>query len=31
MSRFVIAVRQEDKRMDNSVVEHALELAIKRD
>ena len=28
---FLIAVRQEVKRIDNSVVVHALELAIKRD
>ena len=30
MSWFLIAARQEVKRIDNSVVEHALELAIKR-
>ena len=31
MTWFLIAVRQEVKRIDNSVVVHALELAIKRD
>ena len=30
MTWFLIAVRQEVKRIDNSVVVHALELAIKR-
>ena len=31
MTWFLIAVRHEVKRVDNSVVLHALELAIKRD
>ena len=31
MTWFLIAVRQEVKRIDNSVVVHALELAIKRE
>ena len=31
MTWFLSAVRQEVKRIDNSVVVHALELAIKRD
>ena len=31
MTWFLIAMRQEVKRIDNSVVVHALELAIKRD
>ena len=31
MMCFLIAVRQEVKRIDNSVAVHALELAIKRD
>ena len=31
MTWFLIAVRQEVKRIDNSVVVHVLELAIERD
>ena len=31
MTWFLIAVRQEVKRIDNSIVVHAPELAIKRD
>ena len=31
MTWFLITVRQEVKRIDNSAVVHALELAIKRD
>ena len=31
MTWFLIAVRREVKRIDNSVVVHALELAIQRD
>ena len=31
MTWFLVAVRQEVKRTDNSVVVHVLELAIKRD